>query len=313
METSLSGRTTMIALFRRFYAELLACRARAIASASIPMTVSAAASPVAAAAPLTVPPITAPPTAVSVMTAPPLAVPAAAGFPPMTPPPAAAPAGFTAPKPSVAILAEELSDRLVHLLESLGQEAARNGGPFAAALFADAKYAMAALGDDVFLGLDWPGRQAWKSVLLEQRLFNSYVAGEAFFQRIDRLFQQPDGGSRDLAAVYLAVLGLGFEGKFRANDSAGQVTEYRLRLHRLLAKGRPVSTRASGRAYERLISNGTPKFLPTARVWYWAIGGVVALFLVVSHIVWAVNTGSIAEDLGGARAAIENLGTSWPN
>ena len=59
------------------------------------------------------------------------------------------------------------------------------------------------------------------------------VAGEALFQRIDRLFQQPDGGSRDLAAVYLAVLGLGFEGKFRAHDSRGEVTEYRLRLHRL--------------------------------------------------------------------------------
>mgnify|MGYP001809657915 CR=1 FL=1 len=305
MDHSLSGRTTIIALFRRFYAELLTCRARAIASASMPASVSV--------------PVPAPPMAPAVLagapplSGPPLAGPPLAGVPPVPPAAPAAPAGFAGAKPSSAMLAEDLSDRLVQLLETLGQEAARTGGPFAAALFADAKYAMAALGDDVFLSLDWPGRQAWKSVLLEQRLFNSYVAGEALFQRIDRLFQQPDGGSRDLAAVYLAVLGLGFEGKFRAHDSRGEVTEYRLRLHRLLAKGRPLSERVSGRAYERLISSTTPKFLPTARAWYWAIGGVVGLFLVVSHIVWAVNTGSIAEDLGAARAAIENLGTSWPN
>lgn len=306
MDHSLSGRTTIIALFRRFYAELLTCRARAIASASMPASVSV---PVPAAPPVTPAALAgAPP-----LSGPPLAGPPLAGVPPVPPAAPAAPAGFAGAKPSSAMLAEDLSDRLVQLLETLGQEAARTGGPFAAALFADAKYAMAALGDDVFLSLDWPGRQAWKSVLLEQRLFNSYVAGEALFQRIDRLFQQPDGGSRDLAAVYLAVLGLGFEGKFRAHDSRGEVTEYRLRLHRLLAKGRPLSARVSGRAYERLISSTKPKFLPTARAWYWAIGGVVALFLVVSHIVWVVNTGSIAEDLGAARAAIENLGTSWPN
>ena len=290
MESNPSGRTTAIALFRRFYAEVLACRARAVASASVPVALAPVAAPPVGAPPVGAPPVGAAP----------------AGAAPPFPPPAA-------PVHGAALLAEELSNRLVHTLERLAVEAARDGGPFAAAMFGEAKYAMAALADDIFLSLDWPGRGAWKAVLLEQRLFNSYVAGEALFQRIDRLLQQPDGSNHDLAAVYLAILGLGFEGKFRAHDGHGHITEYRLRLHRLLTKGRIPSGRASARAYERLISDAKPRFLPTARVWYWAIGATVGLFLVVSHIVWTVNVAGIAEELGGARAAIENLGTTWPN
>ncbi len=328
MDSIHHGTSSVMTAFRRFYAELLLCRARALAAGTMP------------AASLFRQPDPAPGGGATAENAT-GASPASGSMPPMVAAamgPAAAGSGGTAPTAGSGIqayhgytptaaagyastalggpaqLAADLSDQLVSLLERMGLDIARQGGAFTAALYGEAKYAMAALADDVFLSLDWPGRASWKSVLLEQRVFNSYVAGEALFQRIDRLFHQPDGGNADLAAVYLATLGLGFEGKFRSADgnTAVAIADYQLRLHRLLTKGRVPPARPSGRAYERLISDATPKLLPTARNWYLAILGVVVLFLMATHAVWLISVGGIADELAGARAAIENLGITWP-
>ncbi len=337
MDSIQYGNTSVMTAFRRFYAELLACRARALAAGTMPATSffrqpdmgPMAGSPTGPMAGTGVGPAAGPGTGPGAASAMPAMVAAAmsgspaglAGPADQAPGPAGGIQAYHGHAPVTsavggpAQLAADLSDHLLMMLEQLGLEIARMGGAFTAALYGEAKYAMAALADDVFLSLDWPGRSAWKSVLLEQRLFNSYVAGEALFQRIDRLFHQPDGGNADLAAVYLATLGLGFEGKFRSADgnAAVAIADYQLRLHRLLTKGRTPPAKPSGRAYERLISDARPKLLPTARSWYLAIVGVVALFLLVTHAIWLVSVGSITDELAGARAAIENLGITWPN
>jgi len=40
---------------------------------------------------------------------------------------------------------------------------------------------MAAFADEVFIHMDWEGKRAWTSNLLESTLFHSHVAGERFF------------------------------------------------------------------------------------------------------------------------------------
>ncbi len=56
----------------------------------------------------------------------------------------------------------------------------------------EAQYVMAAFADDVFIHLDWEGRRAWTSNLLEATLFQSHVAGEMFFEKLDRLLRDRD-------------------------------------------------------------------------------------------------------------------------
>ena len=46
----------------------------------------------------------------------------------------------------------------------------RTGGEYASALYRRAQYVMAALADETFLYLDWPGRDAWRANLLEFKL-----------------------------------------------------------------------------------------------------------------------------------------------
>ncbi|HEU5459777.1 MAG TPA: DotU family type IV/VI secretion system protein, partial [Pyrinomonadaceae bacterium] len=56
----------------------------------------------------------------------------------------------------------------------------------------EAQYVMAAFADDVFIHLNWEGKRAWTSNLLETALFQSHVAGEVFFDKLDRLLRDRD-------------------------------------------------------------------------------------------------------------------------
>jgi hypothetical protein len=76
------------------------------------------------------------------------------------------------------MMAEEALRRLQTLLEMQALEAGRRGGEYGVLYYKEAQYVMAALADEIFLTLDWTGRDTWRSDLLETRLFGTYDAGE---------------------------------------------------------------------------------------------------------------------------------------
>lgn len=92
-----------------------------------------------------------------------------------------------------ALSAEAVARELQALLERDALEAARLGGGYGAGLYREAQYLMAALADEMFLSeLEWQDRDAWQRMLLEHRLFNSSVAGERIFRRIDQVLAERD-------------------------------------------------------------------------------------------------------------------------
>src|SRR5262245_45366266 len=64
--------------------------------------------------------------------------------------------------------------RLVSLLERQSLDAAQQGGDFAVEIYRRAQYAMAALADEIFLHVDWAGRESWRDHLLEAKFFGSH-------------------------------------------------------------------------------------------------------------------------------------------
>src|SRR5215470_9284762 len=94
----------------------------------------------------------------------------------------------------------------------------------------EAQYVMAAFADDIFIHLDWEGKRAWTSNLLETTLFQSHVAGELFFDKLDRLLRERDPADRSLAAIYLSALSLGFRGKYHGLNDHGKLRRYRNEL-----------------------------------------------------------------------------------
>src|SRR5947209_3942754 len=82
--------------------------------------------------------------------------------------------------------------RLVSLFERQEAQAWRYGGTYGAEFYKEAQYVMVALADEIFLNTQWEGQRFWVSNLLESKIFRTHVAGELFFQRLDRLLVDRD-------------------------------------------------------------------------------------------------------------------------
>jgi type VI secretion system protein ImpK len=197
---------------------------------------------------------------------------------------------------------------LQRMLERFEFDTSTERGAEGAALFREAAYAMAALADEVFLSIDWAGRDAWLDAMLEQSMFGTQIAGEDVFRRIDRMLSARTNTTMELASVYLLVLSLGFEGQFRGRDR-DKVSDYRKKLYRFLyrADSMMAQPKLVPQAYENTTSGERPVRLPYVQRWMLVLGVTIVLYLVASEWVWHSMTQHIATtaadivSMGGAR------------
>jgi type VI secretion system protein ImpK len=184
--------------------------------------------------------------------------------------------------------AKSVRQQLLSLLERQALQAGQAGGAFAVEVYKEAQYVMAALADEVFLHMNWDGRDSW--ALLEEQLFKSHVAGEAIFSRLDRILQRRDPFFLDLAAVYFMALSLGFQGKFRGLDNPHRLEEYRQNLFVFIYRRNPKLFSSPGQlfpqGYQNVLDAGRGKKLPDQKIWLALVAAVVVSWLGISHISW---------------------------
>jgi type VI secretion system protein ImpK len=195
-----------------------------------------------------------------------------------------------------------VQSRLLSILEEQALEARRQGGEYGISHYKEAQYAMAALADEIFLNMDWSGKEAWKSNLLESKLFGSHVAGEQIFHKVDNILKERDPAFTEMSAIYLLTISLGFQGRFRGREDIGQLDDYRNHLFRFIFQRNPDLGQSSRLlfpdAYAYTLEQGTGKRLPHLRNWIALIVGLVVLVLLVSHGIWDYLTEDLASIAG---------------
>jgi type VI secretion system protein ImpK len=186
--------------------------------------------------------------------------------------------------------------QLLTLLERQAFEAGQTGGAFAYEVYREAQYVMAALADEVFLNLNWEGKESWP--LLESRLFQTHYAGEMVFERLERLLQRRDPFYLDLAAVYFMALSLEFKGKYRDHDKQGRLQHYRNQLFAMIYRRNPQLFTSSAplfpQALQHTLDEGSGRRLPDRRVWLLLTGGVVVAWLALSALAWSSVNSSVS-------------------
>lgn len=106
----------------------------------------------------------------------------------------------------------------------------------ASAVIDDAVYAQCALLDETALKyLRDTDRDAWEREPLQVRYFNSHDAGDELIRRIERRLAEPQP-ILPLLAIFSAVLGLGFQGKFALQKDASRAALERAIHERLDGK-----------------------------------------------------------------------------
>lgn len=169
-----------------------------------------------------------------------------------------------------------------------------------------AQYAMAALADEIFLHrCRWkhPGaREWWRKNLLEQLLFATYEAGDEIFARINGLLQCGGHADQEIVLIYLNMLSLGFEGKFRGDEeSAFEIAKLKRQLYQLLFNRSPdlanPSRVVSPQAYLYTLEGWKSRRLPYLRPWIVFIVIFLIGYLGVSHVLWRKATDSLHQEL----------------
>lgn len=219
--------------------------------------------------------------------------------------------------------ADGIQRRLSGLLERYAHKLRESGSGL---YFAEADYALSALADERLLyAVDWPGAELWREYLLERARFGTEAAGDRLFERIDALRAQPDPASSELAGVYLTVLAMGFQGRYRHADRPGSpdapaaataptiqdagveadgiaadpLAQRRQQLFQIACLSDP----ALGDPKAPLVSQappleaGRPGRLPGLRRWTAVLAAVLVAYLLIGQGIWSVTTQPVEAEL----------------
>lgn len=108
---------------------------------------------------------------------------------------------------------EDLRQRLLGLLRGFGRSAEQAG--WRPADIEDAEFALSAYLDEVIQHSGWSQRGQWAAGSLQMTLYGESVAGERFFERLERARRRSSG----VVAVYYQCLVLGFMGQYRVGEA----------------------------------------------------------------------------------------------
>jgi type VI secretion system protein ImpK len=156
-------------------------------------------------------------------------------------------------------------------------------------------YIMAAVADEVFLNIEWPGKEYWEENILEQQHFGTQIAGEKIFNQIDDLAMKKEPLSARKAEVYLKALALGFKGKYRGcEDERLEIDLYREKLFDFIQRNDKsiffIGNRLFQKEYTYTIPTIHRKLLPDAAIINYVCAFFVFMFTVISSVVWLFET-----------------------
>lgn len=153
----------------------------------------------------------------------------------------------------------------------------------------DALYVFAAVVDEqLLLEASWPGRVHWLGLLLERRMFGTRIAGRRVFDLAQRAVADANSGpmQRELVAVLLLALQIGFKGMHRGATGTAAIQKLRARLHQALGEVAPETEALFPQAYSHTLrESGDERFAPLA-AWRQRIAWVVCGWLLLSTLLW---------------------------
>lgn len=165
-------------------------------------------------------------------------------------------------------------------LEQMAREAKRAG--FGSDDIKELEYPLVAFIDETILNSDWTHRQAWKSNPMQLERFGETVAGERFFERLERI--RAGGEAKlDLLEIYYYCLALGFQGKYGLGGD--RLRKLTTEVRKELGFPRSEPDRSPLSAYGR--RSGQRASSEAETIPFLRIAAICAAVIVVSWIIFA--------------------------
>lgn len=185
----------------------------------------------------------------------------------------------------------EIRRQLETLLTNQYKELGSSRGGYAARYYEEAQYIMVALADEIFINLNWWGKEEWEDNLLESLMYNTQDAGDKFFENLDIFLEKPPAPqTTDMAALYLIALGLGFKGRYKDSGHEATLSKYKERLYRYITSEDTELLHNQSHlfplAYDQIISDRQSPMMPNIRAWWVSLGVIAGGYVLFSSIIW---------------------------
>ncbi len=154
------------------------------------------------------------------------------------------------------------------------------------------RYALCALIDETLLNSRWSFRDKWAEKPLQSEYFGDYMAGERFFDLLERV-RKKGRLKADLLEVFCMCLILGFQGKYKmgAQEELARITRA------LVEETNGYRGGISNLAFHWKIPEEAPERPPKAVPrWMWGTGIAALLLAIVVFVVLKLWLGFAAED-----------------
>jgi type VI secretion system protein ImpK len=185
---------------------------------------------------------------------------------------------------------DDLRKSISLLLQELDKQANRYG--YSEEDIKAARYALCALIDETILNSRWSFRDKWADQPLQSEYFGDYMAGERFFDLLDRV-RQKGRLKADLLEIFCICLILGFQGKYkmRGQDELVQIT------HSLVEEINGYRGGLSNLSFHWKIPEEAVE-QPSSAIprWAWVTGIAAVLAVILVFAVFKIWLGSAAED-----------------
>ncbi len=186
---------------------------------------------------------------------------------------------------------DSLRREIALLLEDLERRAKRSGYPEE-----DVKatrYAVCALIDETILNSQWVFKDQWADRPLQLEYFGDHMAGERFFDLLQRI-RQKGGRKVDLLEVFCYTLILGFQGKYKMRGGE----ELRRLIAELVAE---VQHHRGGEARDlsphwripQEAAERPPQMIPA---WVWITGLASVLLVLLVFVIFKIWLGSAVSE-----------------
>lgn len=155
-----------------------------------------------------------------------------------------------------------------------------------------AKFALVAFLDETIISSSWTQKDEWLAEPMQIKLFDTFNAGEEFFEHLHQL-RQRSSGNADILEVYYLCLALGFKGKYQLQSPENLrrvIDDLNLELHPEMYS-----------AIDSISPNAKPKdtFIQTTTggipLWIYPAGAV--LVFVLLYIILSVSISGAASDV----------------
>ncbi|MCH8034105.1 MAG: DotU family type IV/VI secretion system protein [Bacteroidetes bacterium] len=111
--------------------------------------------------------------------------------------------------------AEVLKTRVYEMFDRFESNARKNG--FDNDKTRSAKFALVAFLDETIISSSWVHKEAWLSDPLQIKLFETFNAGEEFFNFLNEL-RQKTSANKEVLEIYYLCLSLGFKGMYQIHS-----------------------------------------------------------------------------------------------